>query len=1065
MTRLYKTFFFILILPVVLYAQIQDIKFERISVDQGLSNAVTLCLLQDRKGFIWIGTEYGLNRYDGYTVKVFTHDLGEPNSISDNFIEVIYEDPADSGKVLWIGTKGGLNKLDLENEKFTHYLHNPEDSTSLSHTRVNAICKDNKGFLWIGSWPGGLIRFNRESEEFINFKNDPKNQFSLSDNRITSVYADHAGNLWVGAMDCLNKLNLSDSSANKKIESHLKKEDQYQFQHYYLDQTRPAAWRSNYITDIFEDHEGVFWIASDMGLYTFDRKTNQFKRYSLKTGKKEPKTIRWPESIFEDSAGELWFATIGQGLVNINSERDRLTTYLHDPNSAYNFIVPSNNTSHSIVDHTGVIWVASYDYGANKLIPNRKKFQNFKHIPGDTTTLSEDRITSICEDKEGNLWMSTFDGRINKFDKEKKHIVQYPITTRHISLSRSGELWLAKGRSLRKFDPQNGKVINYVGSKYSNSSLIGSQITTNLEYIRALYYVYEDREGTVWCLIGHTSSGKALFQFDENKRQFSPYKILSDEKIQKDLTLLYEDRSGTLWFGTNRNGLVQRIITQNDPTEKKYEFIHYKNEKDDQHSISSNIIKSIYEDESGYLWIGTEAGLNKFDPVLKTFQCYRKKDGLSSDLIFGILEDDNGNLWLGTNRGISKFDPFTETFKNFDKSDGLVSGSYHMYGAPCKSGDLLFFGSQDGLTMFSADKIEENLSVPDIVIHDFKIFNKSVMPGMNAPIKKSILWSDAIVLEHEQNVFSFEFAALDYHNPQKNKYAYIMEGVDPDWVYTDASRRFASYTNLDPGDYIFRVKGSNNDGIWNEEGTSIKVIILPPWWRTNWAYAVYTLIFALTLYTLRTYDQKRQRLKHELELEHVHAEKLEEVDQMKSRFFANISHEFRTPLTLIKGPVKQIMDGEFTGNLIEQCKMIFHNSDRLLTLINQILDLAKLETGGMKLQVSETGIIKYLKGIVLSFAPLAERKKIKLQFKTSDKALIGFVDRDKLEKIVTNLLSNAFKFTPEGGEVEVRISKGEAFSGIIMNNPNSIGRNASPQQSQFPILPKKNIVLRPTYRD
>ena len=342
----------------------------------------------------------------------------------------------------------------------------------------------------------------------------------------------------------------------------------------------------------------------------------------------------------------------------------------------------------------------------------------------------------------------------------------------------------------------------------------------------------------------------------------------------------------------------------------------------------------------------------------------------------------------------------------------------------------MFFGGPKGLNAFYPNRLTDNQQIPKIVITDFQIFNEPVgIKNENIAgdkdsylLEKHISEVRDIELPYRANVFSFEFAALDYRSTQKNKYAYLMEGVDPDWVYTDASRRFATYTQLDPGSYIFRVKGSNNDGLWNEEGTFIKIIITPPWWKTTGAYLSYFILFMGLIYSLRRYDMKRQRLKQDLEMEQFESVKLREVDQLKSHFFANISHQFRKPLTLIKGPVKQIMDGEFTGNLKEQCKMILRNSNRILGLINQILDLSKLESGEMKLQVSETHIIKYLKGMVFSFASLAERKNINLQFKETEKSILGFIDRDKLEKIVTNLLSNAFKFTPGGGEIVVDVS-------------------------------------------
>jgi signal transduction histidine kinase/DNA-binding response OmpR family regulator len=379
---------------------------------------------------------------------------------------------------------------------------------------------------------------------------------------------------------------------------------------------------------------------------------------------------------------------------------------------------------------------------------------------------------------------------------------------------------------------------------------------------------------------------------------------------------------------------------------------------------------------------------------------------------------------------LSRFNPQTETFRNYDVHDGLSSNQFYP-GAFFKGrDDALFFGGISGLNYFFPDHIKDNTWVPEIVITGFRIFNEPVTINRNLVMEnedviflsKHISATREIVLSYRENIFSFEFAALDYRSPTKNKYAYQMEGVDPGWVYTDASRRFASYTHLDPGEYIFKVKGSNNDGIWNEEGTSIKITILPPWWRTNWAYSFYVLLILSIVYSIWRFQTNRLKMRQQMEMEHFEADKLREVDRLKSHFFANISHEFRTPLTLIQGPVKQMLAREFKGNPDEQYRMILRYSDRLLNLINQILDLSKLESGRMTLRVSQTDVPQFLKGIVQSFASLAERKKITLKFKADDEFMVGYLDRDKLEKIVTNLLSNAFKFTPEGGTIVVDLS-------------------------------------------
>ena len=397
-------------------------------------------------------------------------------------------------------------------------------------------------------------------------------------------------------------------------------------------------------------------------------------------------------------------------------------------------------------------------------------------------------------------------------------------------------------------------------------------------------------------------------------------------------------------------------------------------------------------------------------------------------MIFGILEDEHENLWLSTNKGISKFNPITGLFRNYDVRDGLQSnefnqGAYHQ----SKSGNM-FFGGINGITKFHPDSVKDNPHIPPIVITDFQLFNKPVLIGIDTSnnrsiLKKSITETEEIELFYDDNVISFEFAALDFHIPEKNKYAFIMEGFDRDWTYTDANRRFVTYTNLDPGVYTFRVKGSNNDGVWNEKGTALKIIITPPWWATWWAYTLYGL-FAVVLFSTSTrFYLNRQRLRHQLELELEHSEKLEEVNQMKSRFFANISHEFRTPLTLILGPTESIIKDTSKEEIKKKAGTIKRNANRLLNLINQLLDLSKLEAGKLKLKASCGNIVSFVKGIAMSFESVGERRDILLKMKTTNNEIEVYFDKEKMEKILTNLFSNAFKFTPEGGKITVVINE------------------------------------------
>jgi signal transduction histidine kinase/DNA-binding response OmpR family regulator len=601
--------------------------------------------------------------------------------------------------------------------------------------------------------------------------------------------------------------------------------------------------------------------------------------------------------------------------------------------------------------------------GLNKLDRNTGKFTHYLHESDNSQSIPSNKISALFEDRAGTLWIGTWGDGLIEFDQAREEFSQY---------------------------------FNNIDKVYAGINVIRT--------------IYEDKNGILW--IG--TQGGGLYKFNRATKLFSPI------GFRTHIMQIYEDHLGVLWIAAYTG------LKKLDRVTEKYTT--YWHNSADPNSISSDKVISIQEDKKGRLWFGTiGGGLNKFNRGTGKFKSYTGKNGLPNDVIQGILEDEQGNLWLSTNNGLSKFNPETESFRNYDVNDGL-SGNQFYPGACYRAKDgEMFFGGTKGLNSFYPDQLQDNKHIPEIVITDFQIFNKSVPvhpvndgeKHIGYSLPKPIYLMNELELSYRENIFSLEFAALEYHGPQKNQYAYKMEGVNPDWVLSDASRRFATYTNLDPGEYTFRVKGSNNDGVWNEKGTSIKIIVKPPWWKTNLAYTFYVLLIGFIVFTTWRLQLRRIRLKQQLKMEHFEAEKLREVDQLKSRFFANISHEFRTPLTLIKGPVKQIMDGEFAGNLKEQCKMILRNSDRLLELINQILDLSKLESGETKLKVVKTDIFQYLKGIILTFSPLADRKKITLKFTSTDKALSGYVDRDKLEKIVSNLLSNAFKFTPMGGEISV----------------------------------------------
>jgi signal transduction histidine kinase/DNA-binding response OmpR family regulator len=524
--------------------------------------------------------------------------------------------------------------------------------------------------------------------------------------------------------------------------------------------------------------------------------------------------------------------------------------------------------------------------------------------------------------------------------------------------------------------------------------------------------VITSQTGDLW--IGFATGGLQLFDL-ESKRfiSFDNNPINDSENI----SYIYEDNEGTLWIGTLNNGLYgltfkDRIIENT---------LHYKHNPADRNSLSNNLVSDIVRAEvsdSSSLWIATNVGLNRLDLSTRTFTHFFEKDGLSDNLTLKVLEDNNGNIWVTTKTGLDMLDVTTGKFKNYSEADGLPFTRFggSRQNAFKSSDGQLFFSGGVGTLGFYPEKLKDNLNIPPIRITDFKIFHES------AKLDTAIQFKKNIILDYDQNAVSFEFAALNFTNAEKNQYAYKLEGLYYDWIYI-GNERVASFTDIEPGEYIFRVKGSNNHGVWNETGASLVLTITPPWWATTWAYIFYALVILSIIYFTWRLQLKRIRIKHDYEMSKFETDKMHEVDEMKSRFFANISHEFRTPLTLILGLAKKIIDKSKDNTSKEDAGIIKRNANRLHRLVNQILDLSKLETENMILQTYPQNIIPLLKGLVLSFASFAERKRITLKFNSDEEEIVVYLDKDKVEKIVTNLLSNAFKFTPKGGEIVVSISK------------------------------------------
>lgn len=824
--------------------QSQGIKFKHITQDQGLSQNSVFCILQDSKGFMWFGTQDGLNKYDGYNFKVYRPDPENPFSLSENNITALCEDRDGN---LWIGTiSGGLNKFDREKETFIHYRNIPGDLTSLAIDFISVICEDRLGNLWIGTPGGGLDKFNPGTGAFVHYRYREDDPGSLSSNVINTLCKDSAGLLWVGTGN--NGLNEFDPRTGTS-------------KHYRADPADPHKLNSDTITSLCEDHDHKLWVGTNNGLHRLDRQTGTFTRFI--SDPDEPFSLSHNNilSLYEDHSGVLWVGTI-EGLNRLDREKAQFIRYRYDANDP---TALSHDTILSIYENrSGILWVGTSGGGLNKFDRQGNAFVTYRADPDKPDSISHDFVYSFYEDLDGILWIGAFGGGLNRMDPKTgkttvyRNIPNVPgsLSTDYIFcvlVDRGGIVWIGtQGAGLDRWVPGTGTFIHYRNIPQDHTSLSNNTVRV----------LYDDRDGVLW--LG--TFGGGLNRLDRETGKFSTLRNIPGDPTSlgdNNIRSLYEDRQGTLWIGTNNSGL-NKFDRQ---TEK---FTRYTRGLNDPTSLANNIIGVIYEDRAGNLWIGTlGGGLNLMDRDTGTFTHFREKHGLPNDVVYGILEDDHGFLWLSTNMGISRFDPRARTFKNYNVRDGLQSNEFNG-GAFYKGRDgRMYFGGVKGFNAFYPHQITDNPHVPAIVLTDFLVFNRPAAVGPGAPLQMQISEAREIKLSYKENAFSFEFVALDFTIPEKNRYAYRLEGFDIDWVYTTSDKRFAAYTNLSPGEYIFRVKGSNNDGVWNEAGTSIKIIIKPPVWRTWWfqllvALAVLGMGAGVYRYRMKGLSQKT-RLQTELQ--------------------------------------------------------------------------------------------------------------------------------------------------------------------------------------------------------
>jgi ligand-binding sensor domain-containing protein/serine phosphatase RsbU (regulator of sigma subunit) len=851
--------------PAKLFAQ--ELKFGHITADQGLSMGVVNCVLQDSRGFMWFGTQDGLNKYDGYNITVYKNNPLDSNSLSNNFINALYED---KNGILWIGTDGGgLEGYSLITGKFKHYHYEKNRKTSISNNKIRSILEDSEGMLWVGT-DEGLNVFNRATGEFRRFLNDRNDPESISNNAAWCLHQTADGTIWIGTSG--GGLNSYDTKKNVFL--HYERRDET---------TGAVVENSNQIRSIHEDKDGIFWIGTfGDGIQIFDPRSGTFLK-NLVNKENDPNCLghNGITSITEDASGVLWIGTYGGGLDQYFKKTGRFRHYKFDEKNQNS--INSNQIKCIYHDKVGSVWIGTEGGGVNTHFRASSKFQYYKKKDDSGNSLQSNVVLALLEDRSGLVWIGTSQGGLCTLDRETDTYTQYPqlsTASNNSVLSlcedKDGWIWVGTwGKGLNSYDKKTKKVTSYPLFNNQNNGTIIS--------------IIQDHKGVLW--IGTYKGG--IFSYDKEKKIFQHYTIESGLSSNNIYTI-FEDSKGIIWIGTEGGGVnALNVKTGNVKIYARDEKIN---------SISSNSINHIYEDPEKNLWFATANGLNRLDPRTEHFEHYFEKDGLPNDYVYCVMPDKQGNLWMTTNKGISKFNPHVKNengaaFHNYDVNDGL-QGMEHNQGAFfCSKSGEMFVGGVNGFNIFNPEKITDNQQVPPVRIISYKRFGKEV------ELDTLIYNKKYLDLSWKQNFFSFDFVALDYQMPGKNKYSYKLEGVDEDWSPAGA-QRYASYTELSGGDYVFKVRAANSDGIWNDEGVMLFIRINPPFWKTKLFYAACILLIIAGFWGFLKYRTSAIKRENKV-LEEKVEERTQELAQKNKDITSSIQYAKRIQLAILP-PLEQI---------------------------------------------------------------------------------------------------------------------------------------------------------------
>ncbi|MFY0688171.1 MAG: hypothetical protein JXQ90_13450 [Cyclobacteriaceae bacterium] len=981
-------FLAIFIFAVPSLGQFHTYKMDFYGNQDGLSQSTVNAIIQDNLGYIWFGTQDGLNRFDGYGFTIFRNDPYDTTSISDNFVLGLDKDQQGN---LWVGTRGGgVNMYDPRTGKFVRYQHDPSDSSSISHNRVRTVKVDNKGFVWVGTRGGGLNRLDPKTGNFKRYRHDEKDPFSVAADEVYTLFMDTKGSIWVGTTDGLSRYNEADD----------------RFDNFLTD----IPGKRGYVRAIIEADDNSLWVGIyGGGLYEMSMTDGSYETFSHNEMDSESLSSNFVFSLLKDKTGDLWVGT----------KDGQLNQFDQNARSFKRVAVNSPSVRALYQDNSGTMWIGMR-HGLHRVNRQAQQFRYYRNSSVNSVLLPSNNTFAVLKDKDNFVWVGSYSEGLSRIDQS---------TGKSTIYTANDGKGLKGNYIMSLFEDSRNRI--WVGMKYSGLYLLDT-VTQKLEFFSlqpeygdklSINQIIEDDSGNLWFC-----SFSGLFKLDQQGK--IEHFTTADGLHVNDVWSITEDRNGNFWLGLYAAGFDFWDVESNT-------FEHYENEPGKVNSLSNDGVSQVFEDSNGNIWIAIYGGgLDHFDPETKNFTHYSRQSGLSNSALYGILEDDLGNLWMSHNGGVSKFDPNAKLFINYDVDDGLFGNEFNS-GAYFKADDgELFFGGREGVLSIYPDRMETVTTPPPVHINNFSLFNELQELGSSAVLDTMLEFDQRITLDYDQGFFTIGFVALDYANPTSSKYVYKLDGFDEDWISATSERK-ANYTNVPSGKYTFMVKAVSIGG-YEQSMDQYHIVVLTPWWKKGWFIGLSILLSIGILYAgykfrVSAIEQQKTFLEEQVvqRTEEIEEQKIElsaqndeliDLNREKNELIGIVSHDLRSPLNQISGFASLIKkDGDnLNDEQHEFIDYILEGSARLKAMINRMLDVNEIDSREIKLNSEEVGLNELMSSYIDQFQGVAERKRITIVKEFADQSLQLFIDVDYLSQIVVNIISNAIKFS----EFDTQISVG-----------------------------------------